>query len=407
MTPTTDPARPPFGAPFWRPGDFELKDGFPRYPEREMARRHRFGFDLIDHHDLDALVVGGSTGPLETAIQFFSNWPSQVQSYLLFRPGVEPLLLVRLWNHLPDAQRISMVEEVRYGGDTPAHQAAYLTAELARLRPSRVGLIGVVPHGDLEVLTAGLPGVAVVDLNPAYQEFRLVKTEDEMVFARIASRMNDAAVAALAGSLRPGLNEYEVAEIIESTYLGHRGWNLIHFSLSTPMADPKVWVPHQYHPDRVIEGGDVFVTEISTTFWGYAGQILRTFSIDGEPTPYYARLHQVALDTYLAIQAALLPGVTVGEILDLADNITTSGFDIWDDLVHGFGGAYLPPIIRTRASRGATHPEDHQIPDGTLLVVQPNVIDGQAGVQVGNSMWVRPGGVEVTQLYPTRLIVCA
>ena len=31
--------------------------------------------------------------------------------------------------------------------------------------------------------------------------------------------------------------------------------------------------------------------------------------------------------------------------------ITDSGFDIWDDLVHGFGGAYLPPIVRTRANR--------------------------------------------------------
>jgi hypothetical protein len=39
-------------------------------------------------------------------------------------------------------------------------------------------------------------------------------------------------------------------------------------------------------------------------------------------------------------------------------------------------------------------------------VVQPNVIDGTAGVQVGNSMWLTPSGVEVTQQYPTGLIVC-
>ena len=100
------------------------------------------------------------------------------------------------------------------------------------------------------------------------------------------------------------------------------------------------------------------------------------------------------------------PGVTVGELLDAATMITDAGFDIWDDLIHGFGGAYLPPIIRTRANRGATHPDDFSYQEGTLLVVQPNLIDGEAGVQVGNSMRIDREGATVTQDYPTELIIC-
>lgn len=391
-----------YGPPYWQPGDFAQVEGFPRYGEREMVRRHEFAFRLIDDHALDALVVGGPTGPLETSVQYFTNWPSQVQSYVTFRTDEAPVLLVRLWNHLPDARRISMVEDVRYGGDTPAEQAGRLV-EL--LRPARrVGLIGVVPHGDLLILLAA--GFEPVDMNGPYRSFRLVKSEDEMTFVRIASRMNDAALHALASQLRPGVNEYEVARIVEDVYLGHRAWNLIHFSLSTPMADPQVLVPHQYHPDRVIEVGDVFVTEISTTFWGYSGQALRTFTIAAEPTERYARLHEVALGVYHGIVDVLRPGVTVGDLLDVADRIAGEGYDIWDDLVHGFGGAYLPPIVRTRASRGADTPEDFVYPDGPLLVAQPNVIDGAAGVQVGNSVWVTARGTEVTQSYPTEMIVC-
>jgi hypothetical protein len=45
-------------------------------------------------------------------------------------------------------------------------------------------------------------------------------------------------------------------------------------------------------------------------------------------------------------------------------------------------------------------------PEGTLLVVQPNVIDGRAGVQVGNSLQLVNGGAESTQHYPTELIRC-
>jgi Xaa-Pro dipeptidase len=391
---------------FWDDGEFEQVNGFPRYPASEMERRHGWIRQVALELELDAVVVGGATGPLDTSVQFFSNWPSQVQSYVLFLRDEPPRMLVRLWNHLPDAQRIAAIEEVRYGGDTPAEQAGTLAADLARPICRRIGLLGTVPHADYDALRSALPDALFVDLNTRYQAFRLVKSEAEMVFTRIGSRMNDAAVAALAASLKPGINEREVARIVEDTYLDQGGINLIHFSLTTSMTHPEVLVPHQHQPDRLIEAGDVLVTEISTTFWGYAGQILRTFVIGAEPTPRYARLHEAALEAYTTLTALMHPGVTIGTLLDAASLITRAGFDIWDDLIHGFGGAYLPPIIRTRANRGATHPDDFAYREGTLLVVQPNVIDGEAGVQVGNSMQITASGPAVTQAYPTELIRC-
>ena len=101
------------------------------------------------------------------------------------------------------------------------------------------------------------------------------------------------------------------------------------------------------------------------------------------------------------------PEVTVGALLDAPGTITGAGFDIWDDLIHDFGGAYLPPIIRTRASRGAIHPDDYSYPAGTLVVVQANVVDVRSGVRVGNSMQITSQGPVVTQSYPTGLIICA
>ena len=392
---------------YWATGAFDQVNGFPRYPIDEMERRHRWAADMLAEHEIDLLLVGGPTGPLETSIQYFSNWPSQVQSYLLFFSEEAPLLLVRLWNHLPDAQRIAMIDDVRYGGDTPAELGEKVAALAFDHGARRIGMIGVVPHADITALRESNPAATLVDLNGAYQGFRLVKTPAEMVFVDIASRMNDAAVEALATELRPGVNEYQVPRIIEDVYNAHRGWNLIHFSLSTPMDAPEVCVPHQYHPDRVLQRGDVFVTEISTTFWGYAGQILRTFTIAADPTPQYLRLHDVAIEAYTRIVEVLRPGVTIGQVLDAAEVITDSGFDIWDDLVHGFGGAYLPPIVRTRVNRGATHPDEFEYPDGTLLVVQPNVIDGSAGVQTGNSLQITRNGAECTQRQPTEMIRCA
>ena len=274
-----------FGPPYWSAGELTQVNGFPRYPAEEMQRRHDWLQGLRAELELGAVVVAGTTAPLDTAVQFFTNWPPQVTSYLL-APGSAPSeLLVRLWNHLPDARRIAVTDTVSYGGDTPQEQAETVAARIQRAGWRRVGLIGSIPHDDYETIRSCLPSVELIHLNPRYRRFRLVKSEAEMVYTRIASRMNDAAVAALAAQLRPGLKEYQVAGIIEDVYLEHRGVNLIHFSLSTPMGNPQVCVPHQYHPDRTLEQGDVFVTEISTTFWGYAGQILRTFTIGGTPLP--------------------------------------------------------------------------------------------------------------------------
>lgn len=382
------------------------RNGYPRFSRAEMDRRHGWVFDQIEQRSLGAVLVGGVTGPLETSVQYFSNWAPQVSSYLVFLPDEEPRLSVRLWNHLPDAERISVIPEVVYGGDTPGAQVDKLAGLLAVRGVAKVGMIGAIPHSDLLLLEDLAPQVTWIDLNPAYGRLRLVKSEEEMAFTRVGSRMNDAALAALASEFRPGMREYEMARIVESAYLGERGVNLIHFSLTTPMDTPRIPVPHQHPPDRTVEPGDVFVTEISTTFWGYAGQALRTFTMGTDPTPRYRHLHEVALAVYHAIVDVLRPGATVGEVLDAAEMITRAGFDIWDDLVHGFGGAYLPPIVRTRASRGATDPDDTAYPEGTLVVVQPNVVDGAAGVQVGNSMWLTGDGVEVTQGYPLEIGRC-
>jgi Xaa-Pro aminopeptidase len=179
--------------------------------------------------------------------------------------------------------------------------------------------------------------------------------------------------------------------------------------MSTPMSDPRVCVPHQQHPDRVVQQGDVVVTEISTTFWGYAGQILRSFTVGAEPTPLYRDLHAVAVQAYDDMTGLLRAGVTVGELLEAAEVIDKAGYSIWDDLVHGFGGAYLPPILRTRQTRGATHPDDYAYPTGTVLVVQPNVItpDARAGVQVGNALRITDDGAEVLQEHPMGFLRCA
>jgi Xaa-Pro dipeptidase len=386
-------------------------NGFPRYSEAEMSRRHAALGDLIEEHDLAAVLIVGATGPLETSVQYYTNWSPLTESHCVVSAAGDYSLFVRLWNHLPDARLIAAFDDVGYAGDSPDDASLTVAAALKAhgAQGKRYGVIGPQRHRDATLIAAELPGAELVDLNVEYRALRLVKSEEELSYMRIAAAFNDRAVEAMEAQIKPGINEREIAQMVEDTYLSQGAVNLIHFTLSTPMADPQYCVPHQLHPDRTIQSGDVVVTEISTTFWGYAGQILRTFTVDAEPTPLYKDLHDVAESTWNDMTGVIKTGVTIGELLDQADQIDAAGFTIYDDLVHGFGGAYLPPITRTRQSRGSTHPEDFAYDQaGTVLVIQPNIItkDEKAGVQLGNSFVITDDGIENLQRYPSKLIRC-
>ncbi|MGI9557192.1 MAG: M24 family metallopeptidase [Solirubrobacterales bacterium] len=389
--------------------DIPHVNGFPRHSEGEMARRHAGLQGMMEEHDLAAVVIVGATGPLETSVIYYTNWPPLVESHVVATPDGEMTLFVRLWNHFPDARITAAIDDVRYGGDSPPEAGENVAAELKKrgAEGKRIGVIGPQRHADALIMQKALPGSEWVDLNTPYRALRLFKSEEELMFMRLAASYNDRAVEAMEAQIKPGINEREIAQMVEDTYLSEGAENLIHFTLSTPMDDPQYCVPHQLHPDRVIQSGDVVVTEISTTFWGYAGQILRTFTVDAEPTPLYKELHDVAESTWNDMTGIIKTGVTIGELLDQADQIEQAGFTIYDDLIHGFGGAYLPPISRTRHSRGSTHPEDFAYDQaGTVLVIQPNIIttDEKAGVQLGNSFVIQDDGIENLQKYPNKRI---
>ena len=84
------------------------------------------------------------------------------------------------------------------------------------------------------------------------------------------------------------------------------------------------------------------------------------------------------------IEAVAGPGVTPAQVVEAAAVIEEAGFTTVDDLVHGLGGGYLPPVFGSR-SRTLEPLPTMAFAEGMTVVVQPNVTtrDGRAGVQTG------------------------
>ena len=171
------------------------------------------------------------------------------------------------------------------------------------------------------------------------------------------------------------------------------------------MASPAVCVPAQYPSSRRIDRGDVVFTEISAQFWDHPGQVLRTFTVEADPTPLYRDLYATAEAAFDAILAVLRPGVGMEEIVAASGVIEAAGFTTCDDLVHGFVGGYLPPVLGSR-SRPAGPLPALQLAAGMTIVVQPNVVtpDQRAGVQVGELVLITDSGCERLHAAPSGLM---
>jgi Xaa-Pro dipeptidase len=318
----------------------------------------------------------------------------------------EPTLFVQMFNHVPNTRKVASIADVRWGGpDTNAAVAENL--QVRGLAGSRIGLVGSITYKQYASLRNMLPQAVLVDFTTQMVQLRLVKSEEEIEFLRKGAEFSDRAIEALEREARPGITEYELAAIVEGAYLGLGGKNHIHFMGATPMSNPTLCVPAQNLSNRVIQTGDVLITEISALYHGYAGQILRPFAIGAPPTPEYQRMYDVAVEAFHRIADVIHPGATTDEVLDAAEYIHTAGFTIYDDLLHGFGGGYLPPILRTRRTSVRT-PASFTFRENMIIVIQPNVIteDERMGVQVGEMVRVTSTGVESLHHYPMRFIQC-
>ena len=135
---------------------------------------------------------------------------------------------------------------------------------------------------------------------------------------------------------------------MERAYVAQGATNVIHYIGATAMAAPDLAVPRQFPTTRRLQAADVVVAEISAAFWDYPGQVLRSFAL-GEPTKLYRDLHATADAAFDAVAAVLKAGATSAQVIEASSVIENAGFTVIDDLLHGYGGGYLPPILGSKS----------------------------------------------------------
>lgn len=366
-------------------------DGHPAFSLEEMAsRRERLLAGAEEYGVSCVLLVGHERAG--TAIQWLTGWPVTREAYVLVDRRHRDALLVGFYNHVPQARELARSADVSWVGPS----AAISIRERLAARGHRHEPIGVV--GPLQARMAAeldAAGTQTVDLGGLYTRLRQVKSAEEVLWLREGAALSDAGVAGLAAGLRSGLTEHELCDLVERAYVPLGGTTHIHYFGATPMRAPTRANPAQYPSMRAVEAGDAVTVELSAAFAGYAGQVLRTFTVESDPTTLFRDLHDVADSAFDAIVSALRDGTTAADVVAAASVIEEAGFTTLDDLVHGFGGGYLPPVLGSR-SRDLDNARAGEFRAGMTVVVQPNVVtkDLRAGVQTGELVLITHGGAE-------------
>jgi Xaa-Pro aminopeptidase len=372
-----------------------------RFGEQEMARRHALTLELLDRLGLDGLVIFGNSGVNRHnhANGFWlSQWQDLHHCYLVVPREGEPTLLVGLANHVPNAREVSDVPNVEWGGYEPGKTIASLVR-------GRVGLVGVnatwsdgMPWRHYEDLRES--GAELVEVTHDYAALRRIKSPEEIERLRGAAELSDLAIETLVEVAKPGVSETELVALVEESYRRRGGTTRITFLRSMPMDAPNGCLPAQNPSARRLERGDVIITEFSASLAGYSGQVHRPVFVGAEPTEEWLALFDAARDAYERITDGMTPGSTEGDVISNASVIGERGYAIYDDLIHGYGTDYGPPLVDRSCVRywkgGAEPPAGRTIEEGMTIVVQPNPItpDERMGLQLGALTVVTPAGAE-------------
>ena len=379
------------------------RSDYPTFTDAELARRHKAVYGLLEQEGLDAALFYGS-GRYASDIYWLSDWPSSREAYLLVQPGKEPVILMQLFNHYPMARVMSAVKDVRWAGANTTKSVVDLIRE-RNLEAKKIGLVGSISYQVYNRLRDAYPNATFVDLSGKLRMMRTIRSAEEIERIRLASKLTDQSIEALAQNLRAGIREDEIPAIIEPVYLKAGGYAGIHFMSSMPMREPDFPVPSQFHSRRKLQKGDALITEISGAFSGYSGQIHRTFSIGEGPTPEWRKMHDAAVEAFEILSKVIKDGATTTEAEEAAEVIHQRGYSTYDDLVHGVN--QYPPIFQTK-TRKRHESKEMVFRENMVIVIQPNLItsDEKMGLQFGETLVVRKNGCESLNSYARQWVVC-
>jgi Xaa-Pro aminopeptidase len=174
-------------------------------------------------------------------------------------------------------------------------------------------------------------------------------------------------------AVEPGMKEYELVGVIHGTYL-YLGGSLYGAAIGvSPMDNPSApyswWVAGG--STREIKKGDLVLTEITGTYYGYPGQLIRPIAL-GDPPPELRKMADLAIDLYLEVQKVVKVGNTPRDVYRCSQRILDEGYTIQCPVIHGYSQVLQPPFASVPNDPCWSVMLDEPFRENQLIVIEAN-----------------------------------
>ena len=225
-----------------------------------------------------------------------------------------------------------------------------------------------------------LAGVELVPVTGIVEKLREVKEPGEIERIRRAVGITDIAYEKVAGLLKAGMTEKQVAWELEKT-LRENGSEAIPFEIIVA-SGPNAALPHARPTERVLQDGDAVVIDMGATYLGYASDLSRTVCI-GTPDDTFRKVYSTVLDAQQTAMSIIREGTTGHEADSAARTvITKSGYG--EAFGHALGhGVGLAEHELPRLGQGA----NEKLTAGMVFTVEPGIyLTGWGGVRIEDTV---------------------
>ncbi len=249
-------------------------------------------------------------------------------------------------------------------------------------------------HRFVARLRERIPSFAVRDLSPHLADLRVVKDEGEIALMRKAIAATAAAQRAAARAIAPGVRERAVEGSVLAAFAGAGAEGTAFPSIvGSGFAST---VLHYDQNSGTLQEGDLVVVDIGARYGYYCGDLTRTFPVSGRFDDRQRAIYELVLEAHDAVAAAIRPGVTLGELREIAFSIIdgselrdAGGRSLGRYFIHGIGH-FLGLEAHDPGGEGRT------LEPGMVITNEPGIyIPGESlGVRIEDDYLVTADGAE-------------
>src|SRR5215469_7009765 len=218
---------------------------------------------------------------------------------------------------------------------------------------------------------------------------RMIKTQHELTLMRLANQVTLEAYEAVYKSLRAGMSQYDLSNLIDAAYsrLGFRGGASVNVGEASAL-------PHGSAKPQIIREGTIVLIDDGCSVEGYQSDISRTFVL-GKPTDKMRKVFDIVHRAQSAALKQARPGVEAQSVDAAARKVISDA---------GYGPDYKYFTHRVGHGIGMDGHEWPYLVRGNAIALRPGMcfsdepgiyIRGEFGVRLEDDLYITENGAEL------------